>query len=88
MTTKRTRPRNPARRETATVVANKLGLAYLRERVHAVFDPLLTAAVDAALGVREVYERDPCRASGCGSPTRTNSPRSSICPRVACARTG
>jgi hypothetical protein len=54
------KPRQPRRtaRDTAARVSNKLGLAYLRERIHAVFQPFLTAALDAAIGVRHVYERD------------------------------
>ena len=49
MTTTRKRTRRPTRRETATVVANKLGLMYLTKRIHAAVAPFLRAALDAAL---------------------------------------
>ncbi len=46
-------------RDTAIEALTTLGTTYLRERVHAVFDQFVTALLDAALGVRHVYVKDP-----------------------------
>src|SRR4030095_1795665 len=58
MITKRKQTRRRHKRDTATDVANKLGLAYLRKQIHAVFKRVFTGAIDAAIGVRHIYERD------------------------------
>ena len=58
MTTRRKRTRRD-RRETATNAANTVGLESLGDRIHAALAPPIRAALDAAIGVRHVYERDP-----------------------------
>lgn len=62
MTKTRRRTRSPKRQtaaDTATQVAHTLGVAYLQERLQAAVQPLVTAALEAAIGVRHLYEKDP-----------------------------
>jgi hypothetical protein len=61
--TKKRKPTRPLKRQTARDtrlhVANTLGLDYLRERIHAVFQPVITAALESAIGLRHMFEKDP-----------------------------
>jgi hypothetical protein len=53
-----TRKKRRTARDDTTDVLTWLGSAYLRDRVHAVFDPFVTALLDAALGVRHLCVKD------------------------------
>jgi hypothetical protein len=40
-------------------VGDTLGFGYVQERIDAVLQPVITAALEAAIGLRHMYEQDP-----------------------------